>query len=49
MGNNGLPPAVPALLIKKGGDYPGFWTKENSFIETMEAIYEAIRKRSKQW
>lgn len=44
-----VPPAVPALLIKKGGDYPEFWAKENSFIETMEAVYEAIRKGSKRW
>lgn len=43
------PPAVPALLIKKGGDYPAFWARHNSFIETMEAVYEAIRKRSKSW
>jgi uncharacterized Zn finger protein len=42
-----VPPAVPALLIKKGGDFPEFWTRENSFIETMEACYEAIRKRGK--
>lgn len=47
--NPAVPPSVPALLIKKGGDYPEFWTRENSFIETMEAVYEAIRKRSKQW
>jgi uncharacterized Zn finger protein len=47
--NPAVPPAVPALLIKKGGDYPAFWTKENSFIETMEGVYEAIRKRAKWW
>lgn len=44
-----VPPPVPALLIKKGGDYPAFWTRDHSFIETMEAVYEAIRKRSKFW
>ena len=44
-----VPLAVPALLIKKGGDYPEFWTKENSFVETMEAVYGAIRKRGKLW
>lgn len=47
--NPAVPPAVPALLIKKGGDYPGFWTRENSFIETMEELYQAIRKREKLW
>jgi uncharacterized Zn finger protein len=44
-----VPPAVPALLIKKGGDYPAFWTRENSFVETMEAVYDAVRKGSKRW
>ncbi|MGX2041816.1 hypothetical protein ACWJKU_17055 [Methylocaldum sp. MU1018] len=44
-----IPPAVPALLIKKGDDFPEFWTKDNSFIEAMEACYEAIRKRGKAW
>ncbi|MDD5036807.1 MAG: SWIM zinc finger family protein [Methylococcaceae bacterium] len=44
-----IPPAVSALAIKKGGDFPAFWNKENSFIETMEAFYEAVRKRGKNW
>ena len=43
------PPAVPALIVKKGGDFPEFWDRENSFIEAMEDFYEAVRKRSKQW
>ena len=43
------PPAVPALSLKKGGDYPEFWDRENSFLETMEEFYEAVRKRSKRW
>lgn len=43
------PPAVPALSIKKGGDFPAFWDKENSFLDAMEAFYEAFRKRSKLW
>lgn len=43
------PPAVPALLIKKGADYPAFWSRDNSFIEAMAAVYEAVRKRSKLW
>lgn len=27
---------VPAVSIKKGGDYPAFWHKQSSFIATME-------------
>ncbi|MGJ0484248.1 MAG: SWIM zinc finger family protein [Methylomicrobium sp.] len=40
---------IPALLIKKGGDFPAFWPYYQSFITTMEAIYQAIRKREKDW
>jgi uncharacterized Zn finger protein len=43
------PPTIPALLIKKGGDFPAFWPYHQSFITTMEAIYQAIRKREKDW
>lgn len=48
-----VPPAVPAaisaLLVKKGGNFPAFWPHNQSFINTMEAIYQAIRKREKDW
>jgi uncharacterized Zn finger protein len=40
---------IPALLIKKGGDFPAFWPYPQSFITTMETIYQAIRKREKDW
>jgi uncharacterized Zn finger protein len=43
------PPTIPALLIKKGGDFPAFWPYPQSFITTMETIYQAIRKREKDW
>jgi uncharacterized Zn finger protein len=39
------PPAVPALTIKREGDYPPFWTKEGSFIEAMEDLYGRVRKK----
>lgn len=42
-------PAVPALLVKKGGDFPEFWTRDGSFIEAMTACYEAVRKKDKAW
>jgi uncharacterized Zn finger protein len=44
-----VPAAIPALLIKKGGDFPAFWSNDHSFIDAMEAIYQAIRKREKDW
>ena len=35
---------IPAMLIKKGGDFPAFWHKQNSFIEIMEDFYVRMRK-----
>jgi len=35
---------IPAILIKKGGDFPAFWQKQNSFIEVMEDFYLRMRK-----
>jgi uncharacterized Zn finger protein len=52
-GAHRLPPAepvpqvrVPALLVKKQGDYPPFWHRDNSFIDTMEELYERVRSKS---
>ncbi len=39
---------VPALLIKKQGDYPPFWHKDASFIRTMETFYERVRIKNRQ-
>lgn len=36
-------PAVPAVLIKKAGDYPGFWQKEYSFIQSMTEFYVRVK------
>jgi uncharacterized Zn finger protein len=43
------PPSVnvPAVLIKKQGDYPAFWEKDQSWIETMEEVYQRIRSKNK--
>ncbi len=35
-----------AALIKKQGDYPEFWPRNNSFISAMEDIYAAVRKKN---
>jgi uncharacterized Zn finger protein len=37
---------IPALVIKKGGDFPPFWEKSSSFIELMEEFYTRMRKAS---
>ena len=37
---------IPALLIKKGGDYPAFWKKQSSFLSVMEDFYVRMRKSS---
>ena len=42
------PARVPALLVKKQGDYPPFWHKDGSFIEVMEQLYERVRTKSPQ-
>ena len=40
---------VPALLVKKGGDFPAFWKQPLAFPVAMEAVYEAIRKKGREW
>jgi uncharacterized Zn finger protein len=45
---NASQPSVPALLIKKQGDYPPFWHKDLSFISVMEELYERVRTKNKQ-
>ncbi|MCK5877833.1 MAG: SWIM zinc finger family protein [Candidatus Marithrix sp.] len=39
------PVVVPAILIKKAGDYPAFWQRENSFIAVMEDFYKRVRDK----
>jgi uncharacterized Zn finger protein len=41
-------PGVPALLIKKQGDYPPFWHKDISFIGVMEELYGRVRTKNGQ-
>jgi uncharacterized Zn finger protein len=40
--------SVPAILVKKQGDFPSFWSKEQSFIETMEEFYGRVRTKNTQ-
>jgi uncharacterized Zn finger protein len=37
---------IPAVVVKKGGDFPPFWTQDNSFIEVMTELYERVRKKN---
>jgi len=39
---------IPGVLIKKQGDYPPFWEKDISFIETMEELYNRVREKNKK-
>ncbi len=41
------PAELPAILIRKGGDYPPFWDKDASFIEVMEEVYLRVREKNK--
>ena len=38
---------VSAVLIKKQGDFPPFWNRDNSFIEAMEEFYERVKTKNK--
>lgn len=53
-GNKRLPPTIeplPQVLVsgipvKKQGEFPAFWQRENSFIEAMETLYKQVRTKS---
>jgi uncharacterized Zn finger protein len=38
--------SVPAIAIKKQGDFPSWWHKDNSFIETMEELYQRVKSKN---
>ena len=40
------PSSVSAIVIKKQGDYPPFWQKDRSFIETMEELYDRVKTKN---
>lgn len=39
--------ALPAILVRKGGDYPPFWDQDRSFIDVMEELYSRVRGKNK--
>lgn len=44
---NTTQPSVSALLARKGGDFPLFWAKDESFLATMDEIYLSVRRSIK--
>jgi uncharacterized Zn finger protein len=38
---------IPAIVVKKQGDYPAFWQKDASFITVMEELYQRVRTKNK--
>jgi uncharacterized Zn finger protein len=40
------PLGVSAILIKKQGDFPPFWDRSTSFIETMEDLYLRVKTKN---
>lgn len=43
------PPTIPALLVKKQGDFPPFWDKDASFIEVMEEFYRRVKQKNRKF
>jgi uncharacterized Zn finger protein len=40
------PASIPAITIKKAGDFPPFWKKDFSFLEVMEDLYGRVRTKT---
>ena len=40
------PTTIPAITIKKAGDYPPFWHENRSFLEVMSEFYDRIRSKN---
>ena len=38
---------IPAIIVKKGGDFPPFWQQDYSFLEVMEELYSRVRTKNK--
>ena len=42
------PSPVSAVLIKKQGDFPEFWQRDNSFIDAMEGLYGYVKTKNQK-
>lgn len=36
-----------AIVVKKQGDFPPFWKKDNSFISVMEELYQRVKTKNR--
>lgn len=36
---------ISGIPIKKQGDFPAFWNRDNSFIEAMETLYDLVKTK----
>jgi uncharacterized Zn finger protein len=41
------PAAVPAILVRKAGDFPAFWGRDSSFVAVMEEVYQRVREKNR--
>ncbi len=39
--------SASALLIRKGGDFPGFWDHSRSLIDMMEPVYDRVVQKNR--
>jgi len=39
---------VSAVLVKKGGDFPPFWDRDQSFIAVMDELYRRIESKNRR-
>ncbi|MEA3643287.1 MAG: SWIM zinc finger family protein [Lamprobacter sp.] len=42
------PDRVSAVLVKKGGDFPPFWDRDQSFIAVMDELYRRIESKNRR-
>jgi uncharacterized Zn finger protein len=40
--------SVPAIVVKKQGDFPPFWDKDGSFIAVMEELYGRVKTKNRE-
>ncbi|MBD0270206.1 MAG: SWIM zinc finger family protein, partial [Cyanobacteria bacterium Co-bin8] len=36
---------VSGIAVKKQGDFPAFWQRDNSFLEAMETLYDQVKNK----
>jgi len=39
--------SLPAIVVKKGGDFPAFWQQDTSFLAVMEELSDRVRTKNK--